>query len=64
MAKMGGFRSPKGVKQPSLKSPMNAPSKPGMALNTPVGGMNTAPNIGFKKGGLAKKMVGGKRKKK
>jgi hypothetical protein len=51
MAKMGGFRSPKGVKQPKMP-PMGGSGK---VSGMPVGGMNTSPNMGFKKGGAVKK---------
>lgn len=49
---MGGFRSPKGVNQP--KMPMMG-SKGKVSGANPIGGLNTAPNMGFKKGGMASK---------
>lgn len=51
MAKMGGFRSPKGVQQPKLPGM----STKGKVTAPPMGGMSDSPNMGFKKGGLAKK---------
>jgi hypothetical protein len=64
MAKMGGFRNPNGIRKPSIKGPMAAPQKPGKIMSPPTSNGAAAPNMGFKKGGIASKMVGGKRKKK
>jgi len=69
MAKMGGIRSPKGQRQPSMKLGAAAPQKPGMVMpSTPPGGMGAGmgmsgvPNAGFAKGGVAKKKSKGKKK--
>lgn len=48
MAKMGSFRSPKGVRKPALKLGMEAPQKPGKVMPS----MGAMP---FKKGGMASK---------
>lgn len=58
-AKMGGFRSPNGVRKPELKGAGMVGAK-GSAMASPMGGAMGMP--GMKKGGLASKK--GKRGKK